>query len=325
MTSAEVIEFVKACGPKSFGVNTFRMPMRVESVFSGESNRVYVVNIGHMRLAVKENGVATKDEDFFRNEFEKLRALEEWQVSPRPYIYNRFRGRPVMVLQYIEGTPLTSETLGDHIDGIVRILNKMASVPLSYLRQYPCFRRTLIHCYDYARMIVEYATAQLDTYRTRCGDDDLSDYVKSTLPRCWDYLRGAQDCFADAPLGLIHTGLHPANLVSSDSGMLTAIDWEHANIGDRAFEISGLLRRAFLPEETVVAIIHQYTGADSCLLERSKVYTEIFKLHEVLWHAIRRSMAERGELQLGPNKTHSYFAAQCREKLELLRRAEYAP
>ena len=174
-------------------------------------------------------------------------------------------------------------------------------------------------------MIVGYACEQVATYRLRCGDDDLARYVEHVIPCCRDYLYKNRDLFTDALLGLIHTGLHPENLIASSNGTLFVIDWEHANIGDRAFEIAGLTRRASLPIAAVMDIIERYRGSDARLLERSNVYAEIFKLHEVLWHAIRADMAERDELRVRGDKSAAYFTVKYQEKLQDLRTAEYAP
>jgi len=48
--------------------------------------------------------------------------------------------------------------------------------------------------------------------------------------------------FDETELWLIHTGIHPKNIILSSNDTLHLIDWEHAGVGDRAFEISSLFR-----------------------------------------------------------------------------------
>ena len=168
-------------------------------------------------------------------------------------------------------------------------------------------------------MFPRQAIKQLDEYTARFGQDEIYRIVKGAASVALKYIENRKLAFESSEMGLIHTGLHAGNIIITPESSIRLIDWEHSGVGDRAFEISSLFRSNNLSPEQQKVVYSEYKGRTGGFEERVDVYSEVFKIHEVLWHAIRYDRARNSDIHLGDDKTPEYYSESLRTHIDRLR------
>jgi len=314
-----VYEYLESIDVKQLGLEHCREKPIITGSYSGESNKIYFVRYGLVSFVLKINGVKDKDPEFFEREFYKLRSLEEFGIAPKAFIYDKSSlGSQSMILEMIEGETLKGKRSDSYLEQILFSLNKMAEIPTDVLKEREGFKRNINSCWEYVHLFPAHSQRQLAEYSNKIGEDQIYRLCRKASETVMKRIENEKDSFRDAQMGLIHTGLHPENMVYTPAGKIRFIDWEHSSIGDRAFEISSLLRSNNFSEESIERIFKEYRGQTGNFRSRVNLYTDLFKVHEVLWHALRLDKARKGELNLSQDKTESYYQEQLNKHLEIL-------
>lgn len=276
--------------------------------YSGESNHIYFIDINGIPFLFKINGISGKDPDFFEKEFHKLKSLEQYAIAPRAFIYDGSSfDNPFMILERIVGRTLKPKEVPLYLRQTNELLNKMVTISSKELKQKKGFKRDINSCFDFVQIFPKHASEQLKEYAIRFGKDETYKLVYEAHSKSLKYIEDKKHSFNDSEMGLIHTGLHPENIILTPEGNIKFIDWEHSGIGDLAFEISSFLRSNGLTRKQQRDFLNNYQGKTGEFAERIDLYTELFKVHEVLWHSIRYDKARKGELNLKANKTPEYY------------------
>ena len=224
-----------------------------------------------------------------------------------------------MILEMIEGETLKGKRSDSYLEQILFSLNKMAEIPTDVLKEREGFKRNINSCWEYVHLFPAHSQRQLAEYSNKIGEDQIYRLCRKASETVMKRIENEKDSFRDAQMGLIHTGLHPENMVYTPAGKIRFIDWEHSSIGDRAFEISSLLRSNDFSEESIERIFKEYRGQTGNFRSRVNLYMDLFKVHEVLWHALRFDKARKGELNLSQDKTESYYQERLNKHLENLK------
>lgn len=180
-------------------------------------------------------------------------------------------------------------------------------------------KRDINNCWDYVHIFPKHAQRQLKEYSNRIGYDNIYELCKQASNNIEIKVDSQKGAFSDSERGLIHTGLHPENIVCTLDGQIRFIDWEHSGIGDSAFEISSLLRSNDFSKEEINKIFSRYQGQTGDFLYRVNLYTELFKVHEVLWHALRYDKARKSELNLSEERNAEYYKELLKGHIENLK------
>ncbi len=290
---------------------------------SGESNLIFFVDINNLPYLVKINGVWGKEVSFFRSEYDKLRSLEKYHIAPRAFVYDDTSFTfPFMILKRYEGRTLRTDECEKKVGELVSILNKLTEIPSDQIINSEGFKRDIKSCREYVEILPRYASNQLIEYEKRIGRDATYGLVMKAHHNARRLIDKSLDLFQGTELGLIHTGIHPKNIILSPDNVLHLIDWEHAGIGDKAFEISSLFRSNQFSQETQEEILNSYLGKTGQFEQRVDLYTELFKIHEVLWHAIRVDKARKGEIQLTKEKNEEYYRDLLKKHIGTLSNSE---
>ncbi len=320
-----ITRYVSEINPERLDLIGTIKDLRVVGKFSGESNKVFFLEANNRHYLVKINGVGGKDRDFFRKEFVKLKALEPYSVAPRAFIYDESAlGGQSMILERVEGRTLVSDEVPKYLNQIIIILNSLARVPIENLRENEGFRRNISGCFEYVQIFPQHALKQLEEYARRFGQDDTYRLVINANSNAFKLIERKKGSFDNSEMGLIHTGLHSENIVLNPEEGIRLIDWEHSGIGDRAFEVSSLFRSNNLSQEQQRRVYSEYTGKTEAFEERVGIYTEVFKVHEVLWHAIRYDKARNGQINLDAARTPKYYQDKLQSHIQRLRESELA-
>lgn len=318
-----VQQYVEGIDVRKLGLEeTVENPI-ITGSYSGESNKIYFIRFGSNQFVLKLNGVGGKDPEFFEREYHKLNSLQEFKIAPLPYIYDENSlGNQSMILEMIGGETLRGKEVGPHLEQILASLNKMIEIPAEILRDRKGFKRDINSCWDYVHMFPAHAQRQLTEYLSRAGEDEIYKLSKKATGSGLKKIQEEKDSFVNSEMGLIHTGLHPENIVYTPAGQIRFIDWEHSSVGDGAFEISSLLRSNSFSEREIEIIFERYSGQTGDFRSRVKLYTDLFKVHEVLWHALRFDKAKKEELNLSQNKTADYYQNLLNRHLENLKNSD---
>ena len=321
----QLIDKIKRYPPELLGLEERIDNVDIIGVNSGESNFIFFVNINNLPYLVKINGISGKDTTFFRAEYDKLLSLKRYHVSPKAFVYDDTSFNfPFMVLERYKGRTPKIEECEEKASELVLILNRLAEIPPSDLNNSEGFKRDIKSCREYVEIFPRYANNQLIEYEKRIGRDETYNLVIKTQYNARRRIDESLDLFKGAELGLIHTGIHPKNLVLSPDNSLHLIDWEHAGIGDRAFEISSLFRSNTFSQEKREEILNAYIGKTGQFEQRINLYAELFKIHEVLWHAIRVDKSRKGEIQLTKEKDEKYYKSLLEKHVETLGNSDLA-
>ena len=317
-----ILKYVEQINPENLGLNGKIESVRLLGTGSGESNKVYFLDINSSSFLLKMNGVGGKDHEFFRKEFLKLKALEPFSIAPKAFVYDEIAlDGQSMILEMIPGRTAKSEEIPTFLDQITSTINRMVSISAEELRKNQGFKRYINSCLEYAKMFPRHATKQLGEYDKRFGHDEAYKIASESISNAGIFIEYNKDAFNNTEMGLIHTGLHAGNIILTPESRIRLVDWEHSGIGDRAFEISSLFRSNNLSLEQQRAVYSEYSGKTGEFEERVEVYTEIFKIHEVLWNAIRYDKARKGEINLDQNKNMIYYSGLFQKHLSVLKQS----
>lgn len=304
----KILRYIEQINPGNLGMREKIESVEITGTDFGESNKIYFLRINEKLFLLKINGVGGKDRDFFRKEFLKLRALEPYSIAPKAFVYDEVAlDDQCMMLEMIPGRTVKPEDIPIYLEQITATLNRMISIPTEELKKNEGFTRDINSCFEYAIMFPRHAIKQLTQYAARFGQDETYSLVKRAASGALKYVEERASVFEDSEMGLIHTGLHAGNIVITLESKLRLIDWEHSGVGDRAFEISSLFRSNVLSEEQQREVYSRYQVKTEGFEERVGIYSEIFKIHEVLWHAIRYDKARKSEIYLDDDKTPEYY------------------
>ena len=320
MTQDRIVQqYLEGINPVELGlVGSIGKPV-ITGSYSGESNRIYFVNFDSVPFVLKINGIHGKDREFFKREYHKLKSLEEFGIAPRAFIYDESSlENQSMILEMLEGKTLKGKRVSRHLEKILDSLNRMVEVPVDILRKRKGFKRDINDCWDYVHMFPTHAQRQLKEYSDCIGRDSMYELCRKASNSVERKIDSQKRVFSDSKMGLIHTGLHPENIVYTPDGEIRLIDWEHSSVGDRAFEISSLIRSNDFSEEEIERIFYTYQGQTGDFLPRVNLYTELFKVHEVLWHAIRYDKAKKGQLNLSEERDADYYKELLERHMENL-------
>lgn len=315
----KVQQYLEGINPEKLGLVSYIGKPEIAGSYSGESNRIYFVNFDSVSFVLKINGISGKDPEFFKREYDKLRSLEEFEIAPRAFVYDEFSlENQSMILEMIEGETLKGKKVSKHLEQILTSLNRMVEVPADMLRRRKGFNRDINDCWDYVHMFPTHAQRQLKEYFDCIGRDSTYELCRQASCSVERKIDSQKRVFSDSKMGLIHTGLHPENIVYTLDGEIRFIDWEHSSVGDRAFEISSLIRSNDFSEEEIERIFYTYQGQTGDFLPRVNLYTELFKVHEVLWHALRYDKARKGQLNLSEERDADYYKELLERHIENL-------
>lgn len=316
----KIKDYLKRINPSSLGLENMGDNPSITGSYSGESNKVYFFEWTKKPFVLKINGVEGKDSSFFKREFDKLKSLERYKIAPKAYIYDKdFLDSPSIILEMIPGNTLKDIGVNNHLEEIIGSLNEMVEIPSGELKNKNGFKRDINNCWEYVHMFPSHAEFQLKEYLMRIGQDNTYKLSKKASINCLKRIEQSKGIFEDSEMGLIHTGLHPENIILTPKGEIKLVDWEHSGIGDRAFEISSLLRSNNFSSEEIEKIYKEYMGQTGNFRERVQLYTDLFKVHEVLWHALRYDKSMKGEVNLSREKTQAYYQELLNKHLENLR------
>lgn len=319
ITKEQVVDKVREYKGHVLGLEDKIEDVKIIGVSSGESNIVFFVDVNNLPYLVKVNGVGGKGVSFFRAEYEKLRSLGKYRIAPKAFVYDEYSfSLPFMILERYEGRVLRPNESEKKADELTSILNKLTEIPTSEIRNSEGFRRKIKNCKDYVEIFPKHANNQLVEYERRIGKDKIYKMVKKAHDNSRSLIENSFDSFEESELGLIHTGIHPKNIILTPANDLRLIDWEHSGVGDRAFEISSLFRSNPFSPEKRGEILRIYRGKTGKFEQRVDLYNELFKIHEVLWHAIRVDKAGRGKIQLAGSKNESYYQTLLKGHIENL-------
>ena len=305
ISERQLIDRIKKYPGQALGLEDKIDNVDIIGTSSGESNFIFFVDINNLPYLIKINGVGGKDVSFFHAEYDKLKSLERYQIAPRAFVYDDASFTfPFMVLERYDGRTLKDTECDKRADELVSIINKLTEIPPHHIMNSKGFKRDIKSCREYVEIFPKYANSQLIEYERRIGRDETYNLVMKAHYNAKRLIGESLNLFDGAKLGLIHTGIHPKNIILSSNNTLRLIDWEHAGVGDRAFEISSLFRSNQLSQEKILDI---YKGKTGLFERRVNLYTELFKVHGVLWHAIRVDKVRKGEIQLTRDKDESYY------------------
>jgi len=308
ISEKQFIERIKKYPARALGLEDRIDNVTIVGTSSGESNFIFFVDINNLPYLIKINGVGGKDTSFFRAEYDKLKSLERYQIAPRAFVYDDASFTfPFMILERYDGRTLKDTECDERAGELVSILNKLTEIPSHHIINSKGFKRDIKNCREYVEIFPRHANSQLIEYERRIGRDKTYNLVIKSYYNARRLIGESLNLFDGTELGLIHTGIHPKNIILSSNNTLHLIDWEHAGVGDRAFEISSLFRSNQLSQETQEKILDMYKGKTGLFEQRVNLYTELFKVHEVLWHAIRIDKVRKGEIQLTRDKDESYY------------------
>jgi len=317
-----VQRYIESIDTRKLGLKEDVKPT-ITGTYSGESNKIYFVNFGSRPFVLKVNGIDGKDPEFFEREYHKLRSLQEFGIAPKVFVYDENSlGSQSMILEMISGETLKGKRVGNHLEQILDSLNEMVEIPFEVLREREGFRRNINDCWDYVYMFPSYAKRQIEEYFDCIGYDIIYELCRQASENVERKIYSQKEIFNDSKMGLIHTGLHPENIVHTPDGKIRFIDWEHSGVGDRAFEISSLIRSNDFSKEEVEKIFCRYKGQTGDFLPRVDLYTELFKVHEVLWHALRYDKAKKGELNLSEERNANYYKELFEGHVENLKNSD---
>ena len=290
---------------------------------SGESNFIFFVDINNLPYLIKINGVSGKEISFFRAEYDKLRSLETYRIAPKAFVYDDTSFTfPFMVLERYEGRTLKDTECDERAGELVSILNRLTEIPPHHIANSEGFKRDIKSCREYVEIFPRHASNQLIEYERRIGRDEIYEFVVKTHDNTRRLIDENTNLFDRTELGLIHTGIHPKNIILSPNNVLHLIDWEHSGVGDRALEISSLFRSNSFSKETQEEILKTYKGKTGSFEQRVDLYTELFKIHEVLWHAIRVDKARKDEIRLTKDKDENYYQSLLEVHIKNLRKSK---
>ncbi len=316
----EIQQYIEKIDQARLGLYDCKEKPIIIGSYSGESNKVHFIKFGSKPFVLKINGVSGKDLEFFEREYHKLKALESFEVAPRAYIYDEDSLKnQSMILEMIEGKTLMGEKMGSYLEQILNSLNSMAEISPEILRNKKGFKRDIDSCWDYVHMFPFHAQRQIAEYADRVGEDDIYRLSRTATEKGVEKINEKREAFDNSQMGLVHTGLHPENIIYTPNGKIRFIDWEHSSVGDRAFEISSLLRSNDFSNKDIEKILNQYQGKTGDFRTRVDLYTDIFRVHEVLWHALRLDKTKKGELNLSENRTVNYYQELLEKHLQNLK------
>ena len=261
ISERQLIDRMKKYPEQALGLEDRINNVDIIGTSSGESNFIFFVDINNLPYLIKINGVGGKDVSFFRAEYDKLKSLERYQIAPRAFVYDDASFTfPFMVLERYDGRTLKDTECGKRADELVAILNKLTEIPPHQLINSEGFKRDINSCRGYVEIFPRHANSQLIEYERRIGRDETYNLVTKSHYNARKLIGENLNLFDGTELGLIHTGIHPKNIILSSNNTLHLIDWEHAGVGDRAFEISSLFRSNQLSQEKILDIYKGKTG-----------------------------------------------------------------
>lgn len=323
ISESQLIGKIKQYPSQALGLEGKIDNVDILGINSGESNFIFFVDINSVPYIIKINGVGGKEISFFRAEYNKLKSLERYNVAPKAFVYDDTSFTfPFMILERYEGRNLKADECEERVGEIVSILNRLTEIPIDKIINSKGFKRDIKSCREYVEIFPTYAGNQIVEYEKRVGGDEIYRLVTKAQHNARKLIDENFDLFQGTELGLIHTGIHPKNIILSPHNVLYLIDWEHAGIGDRAFEISSLFRSNQLSQQTREEILNSYIGKTGQFEQRVYLYTELFKIHEVLWHALRADKTRKREIRLTEEKDEKYYRDLLERHINTLSRSD---
>jgi len=256
----------------------FKEPSLIK-VQSGESNILYVFDTKDRKVVVKTSNPIMGWNNLKR-EYDNLRLLsDKTNISPCPYDYNDdFLGRPLEVIEYIEGESLSpNET--DMVCDLSLLAKVIHHLDIRHNHEFRKYKSQL----DFLLEIEDYTNKRMNGLSRLEVPGSVVGLLKRIVSRGNNQLKDRQKYFTDSNLTFCHKDFKPDNIIVSPLGELKVIDWEYADICDPAFDLALLIGGLKLTREDRSVFIDRYDRNDTSIEQRIDTYISYGRIPSLIW------------------------------------------
>jgi aminoglycoside phosphotransferase (APT) family kinase protein len=269
-------EYLEKLDPAKLGLSAGDRLVEFQERGATTANLHYLAEIGGQRFLFRINRSRSPS---FITEFEKLRALNSHGIAPRAFLLDKNSlAAPFMITEHIEGRPLEAKEIPEHLPQISKAFGALAKIPIADLRPPGLFQTQARTCLDVCLGEIRRLKEDLGGYIRTNGENALSDLLAVIIGRFHQRVEEDTSPFEGASLHFIHNNLQPKSMILTPSKALRLVNWEAAEIGDRAKDILALMDHGIAaPDALGIA-----NSSDAGLECRLKIYRELAAVESVI-------------------------------------------